>query len=149
MALHSGPLLTSLGTVNFLARHQLVPNHAILDYMTTSTTASPYRGFRYPQEIISHAVWLYFRFSLSYRDVEDLLAERGIVVSYETIRQWSRKFGQAYANQLRRRRARPSDKWFLDVRRFTRRLIPIADGKGYKGDLWVNQLTLRRKSTGT
>src|SRR3712207_3033644 len=79
-----------------------------------TTTSSPYKGFRYPQEIISHAVWLYFRFSLSYRDVEELLAERGVVVSYETIRQWSRKFGQAYANQLRRRRARPGDKWFLD-----------------------------------
>ncbi len=60
------------------------------------------------------AVWLYFRFSLSYRDVEDLLAARGILVSYETIRQWSRTFGQAYANHLRRRRARPGDKWFLD-----------------------------------
>ncbi len=79
-----------------------------------TSTPSPYKGFRYPQEIISHAVWLYFRFSLSYRDVEELLAERGIIVSYETIRQWSRKFGQVYANQLRRRRARPGDKWFLD-----------------------------------
>ena len=59
-------------------------------------------------------MWLYFRFSLSFRDVEDLLAERGVVVSYETIRQWTRKFGQVYANQLRRRRARPGDKWFLD-----------------------------------
>ena len=73
-----------------------------------------YKGFRFPQAIISHAVWLYFRFSLSYRDVEDLLAERGIIVTYETIRQWARKFGQTYANQLRRRRARPGDKWFMD-----------------------------------
>ncbi|HSH78745.1 MAG TPA: IS6 family transposase [Herpetosiphonaceae bacterium] len=73
-----------------------------------------YKGFRFPHEIISHAVWLYFRFSLSYRDVEELLAERGIIVTYETIRQWARKFGQTYANQLRRRRARPGDKWFLD-----------------------------------
>ncbi len=82
--------------------------------MKMTTTASSYAGFRFPQEIISHAVWLYFRFSLSFRDVEELLAERGIVVTYETIRQWSRKFGQAYANQLRRRRPRPGDKWFLD-----------------------------------
>src|SRR4028119_392129 len=82
--------------------------------MQTTTGSSPYKGFRFPQEIISHAVWLYFRFSLSYRDVEELLAERGISVSYETIRQWARKFGQTYANQLRRRRARPGDKWFLD-----------------------------------
>ena len=82
--------------------------------MTTPTIAIPYKGHRFPQEIMSHAVWLYFRFSLSYRDVEDLLAERGIIVSYETIRQWTRKFGQTYANQLRRRRAKPGDKWFLD-----------------------------------
>jgi transposase-like protein len=70
--------------------------------------------FRFPQEIIAHAVWISFRFSLSYRDVEELLAERRIIVSSETIRQWTRKFGQTYANQLRRRRARPGDKWFLD-----------------------------------
>src|ERR687886_1841628 len=82
--------------------------------MHRTASPSPYKGFRYPQEIISHAVWLYFRFSLSYRDVEELLAERGIIVSYETIRQWARKFGQSYANQLRRRRAKPGDKWFLD-----------------------------------
>ena len=59
--------------------------------MQTTASPSAYKGFRYPQEIISHAVWLYFRFSLSYRDVEDLLAERGIIVTYETIRQRSRK----------------------------------------------------------
>ncbi len=73
-----------------------------------------YKGFRFPHEIISHAVWLYHRFSLSFRDVEELLFARGIVVTYETVRQWCRKFGQAYANQLRRRRARPGDKWHLD-----------------------------------
>lgn len=60
-----------------------------------TSTSSPYKGFRFPQEIISHAVWLYFRLSLSYRDVEELLAERGIIVTSETIRQWARKFGQA------------------------------------------------------
>ncbi len=79
-----------------------------------TTPAASYKGHRFPHEIISHAVWLYYRFSLSYRDVEELLAQRGIVVTYETVRQWSRKFGQTYANQLRRRRARPGDKWFLD-----------------------------------
>ncbi len=57
--------------------------------MTTSTTTPSYKGFRFPQEIIAHAVWLYFRFSLSYRDVDELLAARGVVVTYETIRQWS------------------------------------------------------------
>jgi len=79
-------------------------------------TLSPpsYKRHRFPVEIISHAVWLYFRFSLSYRDVEELMAARGIVLSYETIRQWCRKFGQQYANQLRRRRAQTGDKWHLD-----------------------------------
>ena len=70
-------------------------------------------------EIISHAVWLYFRFSLSFRDVEELLSERGITVTYEAIRKWCRKFGQSYANQLRRRRPRPGDKWYLDERVLT------------------------------
>ncbi len=79
-----------------------------------STTPSSYKGFRFPAEIISHAIWLYYRFSLSYRDVEELLAERGVVVTYETVRQWCLRFGQSYANQLRRRHAKPGDKWFLD-----------------------------------
>ncbi len=82
--------------------------------MTTSSTTPSYKGFRFPQESISHAVWLYFRCSLSFRDVEELLAARGVVVTYETIRQWCRKFGQQYANELRRRRAQPGDKWHLD-----------------------------------
>jgi putative transposase len=59
-------------------------------------------------------VWLYFRFPLSFREVEELMLVRGVVVSYETIRRWCAKFGQAYANQLRRRRPRPGDKWHLD-----------------------------------
>ncbi len=63
-----------------------------------------YRGHRFPSEIISHAVWLYYRFCLSFRDVEDLLAQRGITVSYETIRQWCRKFGTEYARKLKPRR---------------------------------------------
>ncbi len=82
--------------------------------MTPDTATPSYKKFRFPQDIISHAVWLYFRFTLSFRDVEELLAERGIVVTYETIRQWCRKFGQSYANELRRRRARPGDTWHLD-----------------------------------
>ncbi len=77
-------------------------------------TPPSYTGFRFPAEIIRHAVWLYFRFSLSYRDVEELLAERGILVSYETVRQWCLKFGQQYANQLRRRRPQLGDKWHMD-----------------------------------
>ena len=75
---------------------------------------SPYRGYRFPPEIIAHAVWLYFRFHLSFRDVQDLLAERGIIVSHETIRQWCTRFGAAFAVGLRRRRGRAGDKWHLD-----------------------------------
>src|SRR5918998_5254351 len=82
--------------------------------MTTDTTAPSYKGFRFPQEIIAHAVWLYFRFNLSFREVEELLAARGVIVTYETVRQWCGKVGQQYANQLRRRRAQPGDKWHLD-----------------------------------
>ncbi|MFI6063542.1 IS6 family transposase [Streptomyces sp. NPDC051286] len=78
-------------------------------------SASPsYKGHRYPIEVISHCVWLYFRFPLSFREVEELMLQRGVIVSYETIRRWCMKFGQAYANGLRRRRLRPGDKWHLD-----------------------------------
>ena len=73
-----------------------------------------YRRHRFPAEIIHRAVWLCFRFPLSYRDVEDLLAERGVDVSYETIRRWALKFGQAYARKLRQSRPRPDDRWHLD-----------------------------------
>src|SRR5712671_818516 len=62
-----------------------------------------YAGYRFPAEIIGHAVWLYFRFPLGLRMVEDLLAARGIIVSHETVRQWARKFGQPFANRIRRR----------------------------------------------
>jgi putative transposase len=65
-------------------------------------------------EIISHCVWLYFRFCLSYRDVEELMAERGVTLTYKGVRYWCRKFGQQYANQLRRRSPRPGDTWHLD-----------------------------------
>ena len=82
--------------------------------MKTNTTAPHYKGYRFPPEIISHAVWLYFRFSLSFRDIEELLAQRGIVVTYETVRQWCLKFGQSYANEVRRRRPHCGDKWYLD-----------------------------------
>jgi len=74
-----------------------------------------YKGHRFPPEIIAHAVWLYFRFALSYREVEELLAERGVCVTDETIRRWCQKFGQRYANERRRRRPRPGDKWHLDA----------------------------------
>jgi len=73
-----------------------------------------YARYRFPPVIIQHAVWLYFRFPLSYRDVEDLLAERDIDVSYETVRRWALKFGQAYARKLRKTRSQPSGRWHLD-----------------------------------
>src|ERR671913_917937 len=75
---------------------------------------SPYAGHRFPPEVIGHAVWLYFRFPLGLRMVEELLAARGITVSHETVRQWGLKFGQAFANQVRRRLPCPGDKWHLD-----------------------------------
>ena len=81
--------------------------------MTTPAVPS-YAGYCFPAEIISHAVWLYFRFPLSLRMVDELLAARGIIVSYETVRQWARKFGQSFANQLRRRLPAVGDKWHVD-----------------------------------
>ena len=73
-----------------------------------------YRRHRFPPPIIQHAIWLYLRFTLSYRDVEELLAERGLEVSYETVRRWVLKFGPGFARRLRRSRPRPSDRWHLD-----------------------------------
>jgi transposase-like protein len=73
-----------------------------------------YCRHRFPPAIIQHAIWLYLRFTLSYRDVEDLLAERGLDVSYETVRRWVLKFGPVIARNLRRRRPRPSDRWHFD-----------------------------------
>lgn len=73
-----------------------------------------YRRHRFPSEIISHAVWLYFRFALSFRDVEEIMAVRDVTLSYEAIREWCLKFGQTYANGLRRRSPRPGDRWHLD-----------------------------------
>jgi transposase-like protein len=73
-----------------------------------------YARHQFPPEIIRHATWLYLRFTLSYRDVEELLAERGLDVSYETIRRWVLKFGPAFASNLRRLRPRPTGTWHLD-----------------------------------
>ena len=75
---------------------------------------NPYHRHRFPADLISHAVWLYHVFSLSFRDIELLLAERGIIVSYESIRRWCLKFAAGFADNLRRRRPQPGDKWHLD-----------------------------------
>src|SRR5437870_5563028 len=87
-----------------------------------------YRRHRFPASIIQHAIWLYLRFTLSYRDVEDPLAERGLDISYETVRRWVLKFGPLIARTLRQRRPRPSDRWHLDEM-----VVRIAGGRMY---LW-------------
>jgi putative transposase len=100
--------------------------------------------YQFPPEIIRHAVWLYVRFTLSYRDVEDLLAERGLDVSYETVRRWVLKFGPLFARELHRRRPRPTSQWHLDEvavmiagRQFW--LWRAVDGEGEVLDLLVQR----------
>ncbi len=73
-----------------------------------------YKYHRFPIEVIRHCVWLYYTFPLSFRDIEKMMPYRGIEVTYEAIRKWCKKFAQAYANQIRRRRSQPADKWHLD-----------------------------------
>src|SRR5215212_5619114 len=81
--------------------------------MSSPATKSPYAGYRFPAEVISHAVWLYFRFPLNLRMAEEMLAARGIVVSHETVRRWALKFGQEFADRIRRRLPQAGDKWHL------------------------------------
>lgn len=107
-----------------------------------SKSTNPYCGRRYPAEIISHTVWLYFRFTLSFRDVDELLAARGIVVTYEALRQWTPKFGQDFANELRRRQPSRGDKWHLDEMVITMKgkqhyLWRAVDQEGYALDILV------------
>ncbi len=78
------------------------------------TKKPSYQHHRFPSEIISHAVWLYHRFCLSFREVEELLAERGITMTYESVRQWCQKFGPDYARKLKKRQGRLGDTWHLD-----------------------------------
>jgi len=77
-------------------------------------TDSLYHSHRFPAEIISHCVWLYFRFTLSFRDVAEMLARRGVVLTHETVREWCLKFGQTDANNVPRRTPRPGERWHLD-----------------------------------
>jgi putative transposase len=107
-----------------------------------SKKTNPYAGHRYPTEIISYAVWLYFRFTLSLRDIEELLAYRGVIVTYEAIRQWMLKFGQEFANTLRRRQPRRGDKWHLDevvltIKGQRHYLWRAVDQEGYTLDILV------------
>jgi transposase-like protein len=94
-----------------------------------NTRNPDYRGYRFPPEIIAHAVWLYHRFCLSFREVEELLAERGVTVGYEAVRQWCLRFGQAFAKRLRCRQGRLGDTWHLDevfVTRGIERVFGVA-----------------------
>jgi transposase-like protein len=92
----------------------------------------PFARHQFPPVIIRHAVWLYLRFTLSFRDVEDLLAERGLDVSYETVRRWVLKFGPLFAKELRRRRHRPTSHWHLDEMASSDRrqaILALASGR--------------------
>ena len=91
-----------------------------------------YRGYRFPPEIIQQTIWLYLRFTLSLRDVEDLLAERGIMVSYETVRRWVNHFGPMVAADLRKRRPKPHTTWHLDEV-----YLKIAGRMVYFGAPWM------------
>ena len=113
-----------------------------------SSSPVSYKRHRFPPQLIAHAVWLYFRFPLSLRLVEEMLLERGIVVSYETIRRWGRKFGPQYARRLRRKRPSRNDVWHLDE------LVVMIAGK--KHWLWravdqdgyvLDEIVQRRRDT--
>src|SRR5205809_4883827 len=107
-----------------------------------------YRRHRFPPEIIQHAIWLYLRFTLSYRDVEELLAERGLDISYETVRRWVLKFGPAIARRLRQRRLRPSDRWHLDemVVRIAGERVYLWRAVDHEGEI-LDMLVQRRRDT--
>ena len=96
--------------------------------MNSPPASDPHKRHRLPAEIIGHCVWLYFRFCLSHRDVEVLMAERGVILTYEAVRYWCRTFGQAYAHQVRHRQPRPGDQWHLDE------VFLTINGERY--DLW-------------
>src|ERR1700694_2027599 len=105
-----------------------------------------YRRHRFPPVIIQHAIWLYLRFTLSYRDVEELLAERGLDISYESVRSWVLKFGPAIARNLGRRRPRPSDRWHLDemVVRIAGKHMYLWRAVDHKGEV-LDMLVQRRR----
>jgi putative transposase len=107
-----------------------------------------YRRHRFSPVIIQHAVWLYLRFTLSYRDVEELLAERGLDISYETVRCWVLKFGPVIARRLRRRRPRPSNRWHLDemVVRIAGARMYLWRAVDHEGEV-LDMLVQRRRDT--
>jgi putative transposase len=105
-----------------------------------------YRRHRFPPPIIQHAIWLYLRFTLSYRDVEELLAGRGLEVSYETVRRWVSKFGPGFARRLRRSCPRPSDRWYLDemVVRIAGKRMYLWRAVDHEGEI-LDKLVQRRR----
>src|SRR6266568_2246029 len=105
-----------------------------------------YLRHRFPPPVIQQAIWLYLRFTLSYRDVEELLAERGLDVSYETVRRWVLKFGPGFARQLRRSRPRPSDRWHLDemVVRIAGKRMNLWRAVDHEGEV-LDMLVQRRR----
>jgi transposase-like protein len=107
-----------------------------------------YRRHRFPPEIIQHAIWLYLRFTLSYRDVEELLAERELEISYETVRRWVLKFGPSIARRLRRHRPRPSDRWHLDemVVRMAGKRMYLWRAVDHEGEV-LDMLVQRRRDS--
>ena len=107
-----------------------------------------YRRHRFPAEIIQHAIWLYLRFTLSYRDVEELLAERGLDVSYETVRRWVLKFGPLIARKLRQGRPRPSARWHLDemIVRIAGKRMYLWRAVDHEGEI-LDMLVQRRRDT--
>src|SRR6202795_1077671 len=106
-----------------------------------------YHRHRFPPPIIQHAIWLYLRFTLSYRDMEELLAERGLAVSYETVRRWVLKFGPWFARRLRRSRPRPSDRWHLDemVVRIAGKRMYLWRAVDHEGEV-LDMLVQRRRN---
>jgi putative transposase len=116
--------------------------------MNTPLPTNLHKRHRFPAEIISYGVWLYFRFCLSYRDVEEMMAERGVILTYDAVRYWCRKFGQAYANRLRHARPKLGDTWhldevFLSIRGARHYLWRAVDQAGNVLDLLVQ----RRRAT--
>src|SRR6267142_2189290 len=107
-----------------------------------------YSRHRFPPPVIQHSIWLYFRFTLSYGDVEELLAERGLEVSYETVRRWVLKFGPRIARKLRRHRPRPSDCWHLDemVVRITGKRMYLWRAVDHEGEV-LDMLVQRRRDS--
>ncbi len=123
--------------------------------MKMNTAVLSYKCHRYPAEIIAHTVWLYYRFSPRFRDVEELMAARGVTLSYETARRWAVRFGQLYANDLRRR-PQPGDNWhlnevFLKITGRTAYLWQAVDQYGTVLDILVqsqrNKVAAKKRSS--